>query len=542
VDEGPKSPPTKISKLALVLILFNWIAAPGFLFVAYLDHMVRVQYSYRTSLNYVQIYGLPLKAEEDTATFAVETRPLLVLNAEQLKEAFRKRPGIAPSVREEFAPFEETVDNRISYRMRPSDMTKSVLDDIFQGQPDPVATLEEAIEKAKGKLEGDIAAASKEAIGALGQKKEADKRAIMEKSLYTFSWDAPHAKKLEEQLAETKGADLDTLVKRQVIRNTLFTMAPDVWQIKALEERLAQAKPADLDAMLDDALQRRMYYDLLAPINVFRPGESKDYKNYKIEQLADVKKYPLKDVQDLARDLMSYAIADKYDEKFHLGGLYPSDANPKARQRDSIEKRQMVSFIMFALAHVNVPVVERRLYPKGIERAQIVSGLYEFTNSAIYFTRTQRILEDRLIRGIRADRQGYTTEIDDKVSFTPGFTIEYEAEIDRLVKIQAEIDSAEKRLADTKTQLAHYKVIHEQRVTQHKETLKQLIAARERTEKYAEELHLLQDQLHDALVELSTAGETNQRLFEEIREISLRFIAEEAAREKAKQPKGKKRP
>src|SRR5262249_1729501 len=118
IDEGPKAPPAKVSKLTIALILLNWIAAPTFLIFAYLDYAERSRASYRTLLNYVQVFGLPLKCEEPGPKetydpLARETRPFISLSPEQLHEAVKKGGAGTDGSRKvrkdaiEYAPFRE---------------------------------------------------------------------------------------------------------------------------------------------------------------------------------------------------------------------------------------------------------------------------------------------------------------------------------------------------------------------------------------------------------------------------------------------------
>src|SRR5206468_4292978 len=112
----------------------------------------------------------------------------------------------------------------------------------------------------------------------------------------------------------------------------------DVWQIKKLDEKLEATKDAKkLDELLDDALQRRMYYDLLAPINVFRPGDLKDFK---VEKLSDWDTYKLDDVKDYMKKRLAAAIASTHDVDHHLGKYWTDEASGEANKRDAIEKRQ----------------------------------------------------------------------------------------------------------------------------------------------------------------------------------------------------------
>lgn len=478
VDEGPTAPPAKITKLAIFLILMNWIAAPGFLVLAFMDHSVRVQYAHRSLLNYLQIWGLPLEDEDKAASLSMDTRPRLKLTAEQVKEVANKR------IRKSYTDY-APVDELVPLRIRPRDMTDALLTDVFdyQGVEKPVPTLDAEIRRLKEVLPSDITAAAAEVLAA--QNTDEEKRAVVVKSLFSIAW--------------------------------------DVWQAKRLDDTLTKAKGADLDNLVTDSVQRRIYYDILAPLNVFRPGDIKDAKNYKIEKLSD-QTYTLDQVKGFLLERLDAALADEYKADTHIGDAFISEKqtskDPQSKQelssltRGSVEKRQKIGFLLFTLGHVSVPALDKKLYPKGIERAQVVSGLYEFTSSSVRYVQTLQVLETRIVEAIKADRGGYMLA-GDKGS-TAGFAAEYELEIDRLVKLVEHIDAAQKRLDDLRGQKDQFQKIYDQRAQQHKDALAKLLLARADTERYAKDLRKLQQQLHTALVELSDAGERNFRLLDEI--------------------------
>jgi hypothetical protein len=476
IDEGPKPPRAKLTRTAILLILLNWIMVPTFLGLAYLDSTVRTQYAYRTMLNYIQANGLPLKSEEDFPSISNETRPRLKMSSDQLTEVVKKRTGKSFK---DFQPVEETIEKPIPFRVRPSDMATDYLKrDVFQGIPDPVATLDEAIEKLQVSIPTAIKAAA------------------------------------DEVVAKQKSATDED--KRDVIRKIMLPLAWNVWQVEKLDDKLAKTKGKDLDAALDDAAQRRMYYDLLAPINVYNPGEIDEFKDYKIERIT-FEEYDLEKIKEFLKERLAAAIAEKYNPKVHLGNKYWKDG----LDRDSIEKRHKIGFILFALSQVSVPTLDKKLVRQGDVRAQIISGLDEFTNASIQYVRTKRILEGRLVAAIKADRQGDTVMVNGKAVRLRGFIDEYEDKIDDLVKIAEQVDTEQKRLADLKVKYADFQKIYVQKVDQHKKALDQLLEARKTTANYAKDLRVLQEQLHRALVELSDAADYNYRLYEQIRDLEL---------------------
>ena len=96
VDDAPKAPRPTLTWATWILIGLNLLAAPVVLFLLKEVHLTHEQYNYRTILNFVRVWGLPLKSEETPTSISTETRPTVRLNAEQLKLAFSSRkPGFS---------------------------------------------------------------------------------------------------------------------------------------------------------------------------------------------------------------------------------------------------------------------------------------------------------------------------------------------------------------------------------------------------------------------------------------------------------------
>src|SRR4029077_13541067 len=106
----------------------------------------------------------------------------------------------------------------------------------------------------------------------------------------------------------------------------------------------------------------------------------------------------------------------------------------KARERT--ESLPYVPFLLFTVGQVQVPITEAKLYDRGIERAQVICGIFEFTAASIEYGRSIYVLEDRIARSIRDDRDGMVVKLTDgKLSNTSGFIHEHEKGIDRLVTL-----------------------------------------------------------------------------------------------------------
>jgi HPt (histidine-containing phosphotransfer) domain-containing protein len=540
-EEAPKRPKPKLTRTTIALILLNWIAVPAFVVIAFMDHAVRLQYSYRATFNYAQIWGLPLGEEKEHPSVSNATRPVMRLTARQLEEAFKKRPGAEGSKGKDFLPVEEPPPLQLTV----DDMTDALREDLYGSavpESERYKTLEAAIEDLRKKLPAQIADAAKQVKDAFEKKKDAEKREFVQKSLFIMTWDSAEAKKMEEQIANAAGKELDDLVKRALVEKILYPIALDysdvakdekgrplrIWLVDRIEEDLAKAKGAELDTLVNEAVQRRIYYDILAPINLFRPG---DLKLTEVERIADRSKFTLAQVQELLDKRLQAAVASQYDTRFNIGNDYWG--NPQ--ERDSVEKRQKIAFILFTLAQVQIPTLDKKLYAKGVERAQTVSGLYEFTNASIAYVQAMRVLEQRMEQRINEDRDGRPfTDKDAKLTRTSGIIDYQPAQIDRMQRLVEQIDAAQKRLAEKRNQRDKFRALYDQRVAQFKEVSEKLIKARQGTDKYAKELRTFQVQLHEALLELSDAADTNFRLEAEIRALELGYF-------KTPVPKGGKR-
>jgi hypothetical protein len=335
-----------------------------------------------------------------------------------------------------------------------------------------------------------------------------------------------------------KHKDKNDDAKRAVVEKIMLPIAWDVGQVKKLHDNLAKTTGKDLDTALDDAAQRRMYYDLLAPMNLYNPGEIDDFKNYKIEKIT-FEDYKLDEIKGFLEKRLAAAVAESYDTSVHFGkywqdGVKDASVKPEAMKdgslkRDSIEKRHKIGFILFALSQVSVPTLEneadkkldKKLVNKGLERAQVISGLYEFADASIKYVRTKRILEERLIAAILIDRQGITVKVKDNFVRTNGFIDEYKDEVDRLVKLAEQLDTETKRLKDLENKNKDLDKIYIQRVAQYSKALDELLESRKITAKFAEDLRKLQKQLHEAHVELADAADENYRLYLKIYELEI---------------------
>ena len=497
----PKSRMTKTTKS---LIFLNWMVALAFIVFAFLVTTTRARYSYWATLNHIHAWGLPLAEEKGDTHISIETRPVLRLNHDQLIKIYKRRPGTKQypidKEKDKFVAVEEPVP----LRLNAGDVDERVMKDIFQSLTDHVPTLDAEIERLKDQLPIVIEQAA------------------------------------TDVLKKTKDTDD---AKREVIHKALLPITRNIYQIRDLDKVVSRAKAKDLDDLVIESVQRRIYYDILAPINVYRPGDLNVSAagKHPVDRIAEVDKsnlvMKLDEIKAMLTKRLDSAIAANYDLDLNLGEVYEKEkSGPDAMKRHGVEKRQIIAFILFTVGHVQVPITNERLIAKGIERAQVISGIYENTNASIRFVESLRTMQDRVEEAVVADRQGYVINNAGKLTRTDGFIDEYEDWIDRLVKIVENIDTAKKRLDDVKTQRDHLQNVHAHRTKQLQETLDKLLTARKNTERYAKDLRELQEQLHAALVELSDAADRNFRLHDLIQEIELGLRVQSKKKGGAKLP------
>ena len=129
-------------------------------------------------------------------------------------------------------------------------------DAVFRDLLNPVATQNEEIDRLKLDLPKRIADAADEVLKK--QTTDDEKKAIVRKTLYPIVGDARW---------KAKDAPLN------------------IWEIDKINDKLEKLTGAELDEMVKDSVQRRIYWDILAPLNLVRPG---DVTAAQIETMGDL--------------------------------------------------------------------------------------------------------------------------------------------------------------------------------------------------------------------------------------------------------------
>jgi hypothetical protein len=470
-EEVKPQPKPKITGLTLTLCILNVLAALGFVVLLILDYGKRQANTYAAYQNEVQLAGVGLKEERDGITAGVETFPRQKLTPEALKAAYSSRGGV--SVSEPFAP----VEDGLRYQLYAGESSPDQLKELMKDLGNPVGNIEDEMARIKGGLFTQIEGVAK------------DLASSMEKA--------------------------DVAAKKAKIAVLLYPLCFNPMQVDKLERKIKDAKDINMvTALLEDAIQRRILADILLPVEMYRPGDPKETAI--LEKAADKDEVPLDKLQQLMKDRLDEAVAAKYDGKVHYG--------PEWSQvpRWTIEKRQNAAFLLVSLAYARNHLPGKKdddqlLDPKGLERAQRISGLFDFTQACVNYNTAVGKLEQRVIDAIALDREGFYVQAGAEAKRSDGFADRHAAAIQQIRLVQLQIRQAQERVKDLQEQIDRAKKLVEDRTAQKTETEDRINQERKITAKRAEELRVLQQQLYRALAELADAADINARLEADIR-------------------------
>ncbi|MBI3407484.1 MAG: hypothetical protein HY040_03900 [Planctomycetes bacterium] len=459
-DEIPDEtapPQPKNNMLTVALLLANVVAVLAFVYLLVMDYQKRQDWSRAVFMADLNLVGVPQELDDQGPTAAYETLPRQHQSGEQLMKALNQRSGKSP---DPIAPVDEVLQSDI----KPKTLTPEMLKEHFEyfGEQEPVKTLEDEIRRLQKKLPQDIEAA---AVGARDS--------------------AP-----------------DEAAKKKLLQEILLSLAYNVHQVDALAKKVNAAKGVELDEMLLDAAQRRMYVDLLAPMELFRAGET---PSYAVQKVADLDAYKLDELKNLL-DKHLTGLAGKLDPSVQTGAHW-----------DSIEKRRAIAFFLTDLAYLRKPNGEP-LYPNGLRRAQAIAGLYDVPAAIQNLTQTWNTLEQQVLHSIKTDREGMEAKLKDAKINIPGFVGKHQNEIDRLLDIKRSIQNAEERLARLTEQKNAAIALYKERKEHMDELGKAVSAARKETARQLSELRSLQKELFEAQRQLAEAAERNFQLEATIRE------------------------
>ncbi len=475
----------KTSILTIVLLVMNMAAALTFIYFMAENYQRRKKITHATLVADMRYFGLPSEEEEFGPAMSRVVAPKLRLTAEQVKEAHQRRGGKGDS----FLAVEEYY--RPHYK--PSHLNEALLEKHF----------EYAGSSAKDSKVGLINTVEKEVQALQGR-----------------VWDELDSA-AKKYLKDKNNAELGALAEKM-----FFSLAPDLPRARQIQSKIKSAKePLDIAT---EAVLRRMLFDILAPIELYRPGEQMVHDLEKLEKLdeninvADAAgKAKLQKERDeflktirTERDIldkfgdpnvalddlkarlllrMAGAIAPTYNPEIHLSRAW------EGATRNTFEKRQTTAFTLLSLALVRTPGAEKELvFPKLLARTQCVVGMFDFAYVCPRYVAQLKFLEQRWLQDLEMERDQFAKMhnllVRDIVDALP--------ELDHLRFVNKYLDASK----------GEYEKLVKERNDDYERLIEGIAQARKESSTLAAQLNEIQDELFRSQRLMATAKEEIQVL------------------------------
>jgi hypothetical protein len=503
-----------------LLIVFNLLAVLAFGALLYTDLTKRQDWAKAVFLRELALAGLPLDDVQSKLGTSPDagTQPKYDLDPPLIKDAYKARGG---KLTDKFMAVREGINTQI----HPSDLDQDILTKHFDGGAGtPVMTLSSEIQTLKTKMPSEI-----------------DKVA---------------------QSVAAKAKDKSAQEKQELLRRILFPLCTEGWQVELLEQKIVvERTPKQDEDFLAAAVKRRLWFDILQPAEVFRPSDKAnptelekahtEVKKLLVDRAAELDQVSLEDLRKLFAKRCDDALADQH-------------WLDKSIKRDNREKRRFAAFLLADVSQVVIPGTEpvepkqpapkaakevqkkepekkaedeakeeqkapdqpepkaetqqkrqRQLaFPNAERRAEVVCGLYDFDQACEDLSVVTDILARQTVEAIHRDLGAYRYPIGDGSAI--GFLGKYELALQRVQELKRLVDRREQQYLEVKATNDERAKQLDNRTTQEKATVDQLLEARDKTRQLQLDLKTLQDQLFLAQLELRGAHEYVQYLVQRL--------------------------
>jgi hypothetical protein len=524
--EPPVEPPKEVkprgrtSKLTVVLIVLNLFGAVAFGGLLYVDLGKRQAWAKAVLLRDLATVGLPV----DDKDVRLGTNPegagqtIHDLDPPLIRDAYKARGGKLSD------RFMEVREN-FNVDVRPSDLNQEILGKFFAdgAAGTPVSTLQEEVKRVKEKLPGEIDAVAQAVAGKAKDKNAEDKQALL--------------------------------------RKILFPLCGEGWQLDKLDQKIQEQRTAKQDeAFVASAVKRRLWFDVLKPLEIFRPSERVGFADFE-KPAGQAKKK--KSVVDRAGNLDEISIEDlkQHFMKRCDDALAAVDWIEGSIKRDYAEKRRFAAFLLAAVSQVEIPGAERTeqkapadqaakkrakvekkeggapddedqkaaeppalkseqqrpstqlAFPSAERRAEVVCGLQAFDQACEDLAVVTEILTNQTVSAVYRDLGQFRYPTEATVnSNSNGFLAKYDSAVKRIQELALLVARREGQYQELLGIHDENAKLLETRVAQEKDTIKKLFEARDYTRQLARDLKTLQDQLFIAQTNLRGAHEYIQYL------------------------------
>lgn len=479
-EEEEEKPRAMVTMLTMVLAVLNILAACAFAFLMLMDFQKRQAWEYANLQHELALHGVLLEADSKEPTAAEQLRPPVKLNPAQIADQAKKRKLAVNLQEKDFPDVEEVLRTSI----KPEILTDKVLQDMFSPlkgglfSAQPVATLEKEVQKVRQDLDNDI-----------------------QKAATTISEEAAKKPPAEQQ---------------QLLRKVLLPMAYTTEQVEEESKRIQNA--TDLSNLWVDAVQRRMYFELLRVLHVYRHW---DLTTPVFENIVGAKQ--------IQRDDLKKQVDARIDDLLKKKSQFLNGGDST-----SYEKRGNIAFFLVAVNNLRKPLDGQLLYPREQDqttkkykttRAEVVLGLVDYVSATNILGGVIKRIDELAKAKIADDREGTSYFHKKTQYYVPGFVEEYQEMLNRLVALVGDIEARKTRIAELKKQVDDTKVLLVKRQADYDATKDKLLEALKVTNELVDELKKLQTQLFAAQKELAGIMELNQQMEREIAEAEKKLIA-----------------
>jgi hypothetical protein len=456
--------------LTYVLIGLNFVAAPAFGYFMLQDHQRRQDYQHAIFQHDLANLGLPTTEEDKAIVAARLIVPKVKLSGKQVAEEVMRKRGVNFGS-DPVAP----IDEQFIRRIPASELTEVELKEHYDTygaenlkfNGEPIRTVEQELQRLAKKTVDDIKEAANDTLPA-GEKEQ-----------------------------------------RAQIEKLLLPLAMNSVQVEKLNKKIADAQGPALKELSIEAAERRMAFNFLMPLEMFRPGDLKDFT---LEQIGDLDALKTEAVLQRVNDRIASTLNEKYVGKLQLGEAWDRES------RETVEKRLMASFTMLSLAYVKKPNGEK-LDPKMLDRIPVIVGQYDAAMAATLFPAQINQLNERMLAAIQRGRDGEAVKKDDKEMRIQSFADRYEDLIQQIRFVQQDTQKSQRRLKDLEADKDRLTKLFDERKKTRETILASIETERARTAKLNGELRVLQQELFSFELRLATSEEELEGTNAEIRKM-----------------------
>jgi hypothetical protein len=307
-------PRARTSGLTIGLILLNFFAVLAFGALLWMANSKRMEWARAIFFRDLGIVGLPLDDKDTSgARQQGQQQPFADLDPPLLKDAYKNRGGAAS---DKFRAIFDTIPVEIGI----DDLDTSLVSRYFSeaGVSDPVTTVAAELEKVRSKLPGQLEEAASKVADRFKDKPAAEKRSVLRKMLFPLCTEGRFSVDLNRKIETTPDGSLDAAVK--------------------------------------EAALRRMWCDILRPLEVFRPSEPADGEAKRlvarVVEIVDVKDKGLQEKVSLEELAGHFSLRCQQ----FLGA---ADWIHPTIRRGIQERRRCVAFLLLTVTQVEEPAADR---------------------------------------------------------------------------------------------------------------------------------------------------------------------------------------